>query len=68
MTLEQIRRKESRCSYCWRVLRKGQDICDWCGHKKDDDEGGFFPFPYIFKPPGGGGGPKKGMIAVPVII
>ncbi|MFX1574250.1 MAG: hypothetical protein ACFFB0_16020 [Promethearchaeota archaeon] len=68
MILEQIRRKESRCSYCWRVLRKGQDICDWCGHKKDDDEGGFFPFPYIFKPPGGGGGPKKGMIAVPVII
>jgi len=65
---EQIRRTISKCPYCRKIMPKGQDICDWCGHKKDDDEGGFFPYLYIFKPPGGGGGSKKGMIAVPVII
>jgi len=49
------------------MIPRGQDTCDWCGHKKDDDEGGFFPYPFIFKPPGGGGSMKEA-IAVPVKI
>ncbi|MFW9973558.1 MAG: hypothetical protein ACFFDF_25485, partial [Candidatus Odinarchaeota archaeon] len=64
--LLQIRRGQSRCSYCGKVIPRGKDICDWCGHKKDDDEGGFFPYPYIFKPPGGGGGSMKEVAIVPV--
>jgi len=62
--LEQIRKSLSKCPYCGKVIPKSQDICKWCGHKKDDDEGGFFPYPYIFKPPGWGGGSLKGIIAV----
>lgn len=68
MILEQIHRRQSRCSYCGKVIPKDQDICEWCGHKKDDDEGGFFPYPFIFKPPGGGGGSTKGTIAVPIKV
>lgn len=44
----------------------GSDTCDWCGHQKDDDDDGFFPYPYIFKPPGGLGGVGKRKIAIPV--
>jgi hypothetical protein len=65
--LKQIRRVQSRCSYCGKVIPIGQDICDWCGHKRDDG-GGFFPFPYVKKPPGGGGGSTKGTIVVPLKI
>ena len=65
--LGETRRIQSKCSYCGKMIPKGKDICDWCGHKKDDDEG-FFPYPYIFKPPGGGGGSIKGTIAIPVKI
>ena len=53
------KKPQSKCSYCGKIIRQGQDICEWCGHKKDDDEGGFFPYPFIFKPPGGGGGLMK---------
>ncbi|MFX1496954.1 MAG: hypothetical protein ACFFBH_05485 [Promethearchaeota archaeon] len=66
--LERYRKLESRCSYCGRIMTKGKDICEWCGHKKDDNEGGFFPFPFIFKPPGGGGGSKKNVTIIPVEI
>ena len=66
--LELARKRLSRCSYCGKVIPKGQDICEWCGHKKDDDENGFFPYPFLFKPPGGGGGSTKGTIAVEVKI
>ncbi len=66
--MKQIQRSHSRCSYCGKIIPNGQDICDWCGHKKDDDEGGFFPYPFIFKPPGGGGGSMKGVIAVSIKI
>ncbi|NVM18641.1 MAG: zinc ribbon domain-containing protein [Candidatus Lokiarchaeota archaeon] len=64
--VDKIDNVKSKCSYCGKNIPKGQNICDWCGHKKDDDEGGFFPYPFIFKPPGGGGGSMKGVIAVPV--
>ncbi|MFW9882432.1 MAG: hypothetical protein ACFFG0_55935, partial [Candidatus Thorarchaeota archaeon] len=56
--LEKIQRIVSRCAYCGKVIPKGQDVCEWCGHKKDDGGGGFYPYPYIFKPPGGGGSMK----------
>jgi hypothetical protein len=56
---------QSRCPYCGKVIPKGQDVCKWCGHRKDDRGGGFFPYPFIFKPPGGGGS-MKGSIAVAV--
>ena len=49
------------------MIPKDKDICDWCGHKRND-VGAFFPFPFIKKPPGGGGGSSKGTIAVPVKI
>ncbi|MFX0043964.1 MAG: DNRLRE domain-containing protein [Candidatus Hodarchaeota archaeon] len=62
MTLQKIRSYLSRCLYCGKVIPKGKDVCDWCGHKKDDDDEGFFPYPYIFKPPGGG--PTKGTVVV----
>jgi hypothetical protein len=65
--LGQIHRIQSKCPYCGKMIPRGQDTCDWCGHKKDDDEGGFFPYPFIFKPPGGGGS-MKGTIAVPIKI
>ena len=54
----------SRCKFCGKIIPKDKDFCEWCGHKKDDDEGGFFPFPFIFKPPGGGGSMKAVAIAV----
>ena len=67
--LKLARKKLSRCSYCGKEIPKGQDVCEWCGHKKDDDdENGFFPYPFLFKPPGGGGGSTKGTIAVAVNI
>jgi len=65
--LEQVRRRQSRCSYCGKEILGGKDICEWCGHKRKDDEGGFFPYPFIFKPPGGGGS-TKGTIAVPIKV
>jgi hypothetical protein len=66
--LGDIERKQSRCAFCRKVIPKGKKICEWCGHKKDDNEGGFFPYPFIFKPPDGGGGGrfKEGAIVVPV--
>ncbi len=58
-----MREPQSRCPYCGKVIPKGQDVCKWCGHRKDDRGGGFFPYPFIFKPPGGGGS-MKGSIAI----
>ena len=50
----------SRCTFCGKIIPKDKDFCEWCGHKKrdDDDDKGFFPYPFIFKPPGGGGSMK----------
>lgn len=65
-----MRRPGVRCSFCGRVIHRGQDTCEWCGHRRDDDDDDFFPFPFIFRRPdggGGGGGSMKGVIAVPVI-
>ncbi|MFX0176870.1 MAG: DNRLRE domain-containing protein [Candidatus Hodarchaeota archaeon] len=61
-----FRRSESRCSFCGRTIPRGQDTCEWCGHRRDDDDD-FFPYPFIFRRPGGGGS-MKGAIAVPVNI
>jgi len=55
---------QSKCRYCGKMIRKDQDTCDWCGHKKDDDESGFFPYPFIFKPPGGG--LNRNLLAIPI--
>jgi hypothetical protein len=55
----------SRCAFCGKVIPIGKEICEWCGHKRDDDEkGGFLPHPYIFKPPGGGDGSMKAVAVV----
>ncbi|MFW9930375.1 MAG: DNRLRE domain-containing protein [Candidatus Thorarchaeota archaeon] len=52
----------SRCAFCGKIIPKGKDVCEWCGHKKDDDPK--FPHPFIFKPPGGGGGSMKAVAVV----
>jgi hypothetical protein len=55
----------SRCAFCGKIIPIGKEICEWCGHKRDDDEkGGFLPHPYIFKPPGGGDGSMKAVAVV----
>jgi hypothetical protein len=55
----------SRCAFCGKVIPKGKDVCEWCGHKKDDDRGGgFLPHPFISKPPPGGGGGSMKAVAV----
>ena len=66
LLLQRLRHLHTKCSYCGKIIPKGSNTCYWCGHKKDDDEGGFFPYPYNFKPPGGPGGVAKRKIAVPV--
>ena len=63
-----IQRHQARCLYCGRIIPRDQDICDWCGHRRDDDDD-FFPYPFIFRDPGGGGGGSmKGEIAIPVKV
>ncbi|MFX1569084.1 MAG: DNRLRE domain-containing protein [Promethearchaeota archaeon] len=64
--LNEVKRVISRCAYCGKEIPKDKDSCEWCGHKRDDDEDGFFPYPFIFKPPGGGGGRMKEPITVTV--
>jgi hypothetical protein len=57
----------SRCAFCGKVVPKGKEFCEWCGHKKDDDDkDGFLPHPFLFKPPGGGGGSMKAVAKVPI--
>ncbi len=60
-----MNRFHSRCSYCGKIIPKGQDVCEWCGHRRYDDDD-FLPYPYIFKPPdddpGVGLGKKKRVI------
>jgi hypothetical protein len=64
--LGEVHKFRSKCPYCGKEIPRGQITCTWCGHRKDDKGwGGFFPYPYIFKPPGGGGS-MKGTIAVAV--
>ena len=56
----------SRCAFCGKIIPNDKEFCEWCGHKKDDDDrGGFFPYPFIFKPPGGGGS-MKAVATVPI--
>jgi len=62
-----VQRRQARCSYCGRIIPRDQDICEWCGHRRDDDDD-FFPYPFIFRDPGGGGGSLKGEIAIPVKV
>jgi hypothetical protein len=61
-----LRWDQSKCRYCGKQIQKDQDTCEWCGHKRDDNEDDFFPYPFIFKPPGGGGGLNKQAIAISV--
>ena len=57
----------SRCAFCGKIIPKGKEFCEWCGHKKDDDDkDGFLPHPFLFKPPGGGGGSMKAVAKVPI--
>jgi len=65
--LELSLERAARCSYCGRVIPHGQDVCDWCGHKRDDDDD-FFPYPYIFKPPNGGGGARSPSMKVYPVV
>ena len=66
--LREFRSLRFKCSYCGKIIPKGKITCDWCGHRNDDDDEGYFPYPYIFRPPGGGGGANKGTIAVKIKI
>ncbi len=56
----------SKCPYCGKVISRGKYICDWCGHRRDDRDAGFFPYPFIFKPPGGGGSFTKRKLSISV--
>ena len=61
------KRMPSRCAFCGKIIPNDKEFCEWCGHKKDDDDrGGFFPYPFIFKPPDGGGGSMKAVATVPI--
>jgi len=63
-----IQRHQARCLYCGRIIPRDQDICEWCGHRRDDEDD-FFPYPFNFRDPGGGGGGSmKGEIAIPVKV
>jgi hypothetical protein len=63
--LEAKKKVPSRCTFCGKIIPKDEDVCKWCGHKKDDDDkDGFAPNPFIFKPPGGGGGSMKSVAKV----
>jgi hypothetical protein len=55
------------CSYCKKPIPPGKDICPWCGHQKEDDDRGFFPYLYYPKPPGGASGTLKRKIIAPII-
>ena len=55
--LEIVQKISKKCAYCGKAIPKDKITCEWCGHRKDDE--GFFPYPYIFKPPGGGGGGRS---------
>ncbi|MBY8992584.1 MAG: hypothetical protein KGD58_17700 [Candidatus Lokiarchaeota archaeon] len=67
LMMEAIKAKK-KCSYCGKEIPKEKLTCDWCGHRKDDE--GFFPYPFIFKPPGGGGGGrlKEGALMISVKV
>jgi hypothetical protein len=65
--LEKYQIRQSKCAYCGKIIPKGQDVCNWCGHEKRDDDDRFLPYPYIFKPPGPDGA-MKGLIAVPIKV
>ncbi|MFX0057991.1 MAG: hypothetical protein ACFE85_14740 [Candidatus Hodarchaeota archaeon] len=64
--LHKLRHLQPRCSYCGKLIPKGLDTCDWCGHQKEDDEGGFYPYPFTPKPPGGAAGKAKRKVTVPI--
>jgi len=50
---------QGKCSYCGRIMTKGTDICTWCGHPKNDEWGGSYPYIFNSKPPEGGGSAIK---------
>ena len=54
----------SRCTFCGKEIPKERDNCEWCGHRRPDDDD-LLKFPFIFRRPDGGGGSMKAVGLVP---
>ena len=48
----------SRCTFCGKEIPKERDNCEWCGHRRPDDDD-LLKFPFKFRRPDGGDGSMK---------